>query len=184
MVPLCRTLYPSRCTVCISWWETNSTEQREQDSCTRRVTGKKKPKYTLTTTCDSSPGCWRRSKPACVCFRLRKMWQKRKCSVHNCYLTIAHATVSLSVCVFDSDWVRKEQNTICARVLGDLCEMETFVLYLMSLARLPPTLNETRVSWGSAVTPEERKDRCFPCFLFFPTAKQTSNQTEPAHLPS
>uniref|UniRef100_A0A8C4IDG5 Un-named sa1614 n=1 Tax=Dicentrarchus labrax TaxID=13489 RepID=A0A8C4IDG5_DICLA len=23
---------------------------------------------------------------------LRKMWQKRKCSVHNCYLTIAHAT--------------------------------------------------------------------------------------------
>lgn len=23
------------------------------------------------------------------------MWQKRKCSVHNCYLTIAHATVSL-----------------------------------------------------------------------------------------
>lgn len=39
------------------------------------------------------------SLPACLCFRLRKMWQKRKCSVHNCYLTIAHATVSLPVCV-------------------------------------------------------------------------------------
>lgn len=25
------------------------------------------------------------------------MWQKRKCSVHNCYLTIAHATVSLRI---------------------------------------------------------------------------------------
>ncbi|XP_022538164.2 arf-GAP with SH3 domain, ANK repeat and PH domain-containing protein 1 [Astyanax mexicanus] len=27
---------------------------------------------------------------------LRKMWQKRKCSVHNCYLTIAHATPNKS----------------------------------------------------------------------------------------
>lgn len=29
-----------------------------------------------------------------ACYRLRKMWQKRKCSVQNCYLTIAHGTVS------------------------------------------------------------------------------------------
>lgn len=36
----CRTLCLSRCTICISCWETNSTGRRERDSSTRRVTGK------------------------------------------------------------------------------------------------------------------------------------------------
>lgn len=32
-----------------------------------------------------------------ISHRLRKMWQKRKCSVQNCYLTIAHGTVSADI---------------------------------------------------------------------------------------
>lgn len=96
--------------------------------------------------------------------------------------------VYLCVCAFDSDWVRKEQNTICVPVLCDLCETETFVLYLIwrhwPVSPHPSNWMTSGVSGGSAVTPEDRKDRCFPCFLFFPAAKQTSNQTEPAHLPS
>lgn len=30
----------------------------------------------------------------CLVFRLRKVWQKRKCSVKNGFLTICHGTVS------------------------------------------------------------------------------------------
>lgn len=45
---LCRTLYPSRFTPCISWWATSSTGRRDQGSSTRRVTGK---------NCFGSPWC-------------------------------------------------------------------------------------------------------------------------------
>lgn len=34
--------------------------------------------------------------------RLRKMWQKRKCTVQNCYLTIAHGTVSAHITLYSS----------------------------------------------------------------------------------
>ncbi|TKC40363.1 hypothetical protein EI555_021132, partial [Monodon monoceros] len=41
---------------------------------------------------------------------IRKVWQRRKCSVKNGILTISHATVSVSgnlpSCVFDAFWPR------------------------------------------------------------------------------